>query len=40
VVQTTSGLRTTDYKVNALGQRIRKTNGSGDAVFTTNRAAT
>jgi YD repeat-containing protein len=24
---------TTGYQVNALGQRVRKTNGSGDTVF-------
>jgi YD repeat-containing protein len=31
--QATSALGTTDYQVNALGQRIRKTNSSTDTVF-------
>ena len=33
MVQAVSGLGTTDYKVNALGQRMRKTNSLGDTVF-------
>ena len=33
MTQATSGLGATDYKVNALGQRIRKTNTLGDTVF-------
>ena len=33
MVQATSTVGTTAYQVNALGQRIRKTNTSGDTVF-------
>lgn len=33
MVQATSSLGTTSYQVNALGQRIRKTNTQGDTVF-------
>jgi YD repeat-containing protein len=33
MVQATSSLGATNYKVNALGQRIRKTNTLGDTVF-------
>ena len=33
MVQATSPLGTTNYQVNALGQRIRKTNSLGDTVF-------
>lgn len=33
MVQATSGIGTTSYQVNALGQRIRKTNSQGDTVF-------
>jgi YD repeat-containing protein len=33
MVQATSTLGATDYKVNALGQRIRKTNSLADTVF-------
>lgn len=33
MVQAVSGAGTTDYKVNALGQRMRKTTGSADTVF-------
>lgn len=33
MVQATSVVGATSYQVNALGQRIRKTNGSGDTVF-------
>ena len=33
MVQAVSGLGTTSYQVNALGQRVRKTNVSGDTVF-------
>ena len=31
--QAVSAVGTTSYQVNALGQRIRKANGSGDTVF-------
>ena len=31
--QATSAAGTTDYRVNALGQRMRKTNSSEDTVF-------
>jgi YD repeat-containing protein len=34
MVQAVSTVGTTDYQVNALGQRVRKTNSAGDAVFT------
>jgi len=34
MVQSVSTAGTTSYQVNALGQRIRKSNGSGDTVFT------
>jgi len=34
MVQATSVLGATGYRVNALGQRIRKTNSQGDTVFT------
>ena len=33
MLQATSSLGATGYKVNALGQRIRKTNSLGDTVF-------
>jgi YD repeat-containing protein len=33
MVQSTSSVGTTSYQVNALGQRIRKTNSLGDTVF-------
>lgn len=33
MVQAVSGAGTTDYKVNALGQRMRKTNSATDTVF-------
>jgi YD repeat-containing protein len=33
MVQATSVIGATTYKVNALGQRIRKTNSQGDTVF-------
>jgi YD repeat-containing protein len=33
MVQAVSTLGTTTYQVNALGQRIRKTNSLGDTVF-------
>jgi YD repeat-containing protein len=33
MVQATSVIGATSYQVNALGQRIRKTNSQGDAVF-------
>lgn len=33
MVSATSGAGTTTYQVNALGQRIRKTNSSADTVF-------
>ena len=33
LMQAVSSLGTTSYQVNALGQRIRKTNTSGDTVF-------
>ena len=31
--QATSAIGTTDYQVNALGQRVRKTNSQGDTVY-------
>lgn len=34
MVQATSSLGTTTYQLNALGQRVRKTNSSTDTVFT------
>jgi YD repeat-containing protein len=34
MVQAVSTAGTTGYQVNALGQRVRKSNGSGDTVFT------
>ena len=33
MVQSVSAFGTTDYKVNALGQRMRKTNSATDTVF-------
>ena len=33
MVQATSTIGTTGYQVNALGQRVRKTNSLGDTVF-------
>ena len=33
MVQATSALGATNYKLNALGQRVRKTNTLGDTVF-------
>jgi YD repeat-containing protein len=33
MVQATSVIGATNYQVNALGQRIRKTNSQGDTVF-------
>ena len=33
LVQATSSIGATSYQINALGQRIRKTNSLGDAVF-------
>jgi YD repeat-containing protein len=33
MVQATSSLGATTYQVNALGQRVRKTNSLGDTVF-------
>jgi YD repeat-containing protein len=33
MVQATSSVGATSYQVNALGQRIRKSNSSGDTVF-------
>ena len=33
MVQATSSVGTTTYQVNALGQRVRKTNSSTDTVF-------
>ena len=33
MLQATSALGTTSYRVNALGQRVRKTSSLGDTVF-------
>jgi hypothetical protein len=33
MVQATSAIGATDYQVNALGQRVRKSNSLGDTVF-------
>ena len=33
MVQATSSIGATNYQVNALGQRVRKTNSLGDTVF-------